>query len=486
MEINLPLNARSQMLLDGIKDISLLLKVGQIIGVNVIRVNQDINTLTLELGNNTLQVQSSPPKVLSSGDQLKLEVVQLSPRPEFKVISLAQDTRTPSPSQFKPPGENILLKVPVPGNDSKTPIGKNLLPPPIPAAAKEPVTATILALSGNRVQLQLSTRPAADSTLAPVMEVALDRTETTLFKPGQMVILQPVRPEAGAALKFKIALMPATLTELFKQYLPIHKSPVQFIDQLITDLPALQRSESVPTALKRLAQEIMQQLPQRHQLMQETLIKRVISNSGLFLEAKLAVSQESSTSAPASDFKAQLLKFIEILKQETNSQTKPELTPPDEREQLKILLQKTESGIAKIILDQLASLPKEDSTQQLWHLEMPFLDKGKAESVKIEIEQDKPKNESSGKPAWSVTITITPPHLGTLHCKVAFLDGEINTYFWSQQAPVTRLVKQNLDILRRQLEDSGLTIGRMDALDGEPAQSKCQGPTGETLLDEKA
>ena len=116
MEIKLPLNAQSQMALARIKDSPLALKVGQIIDVKVLQIKQDTRTLTLELANQTLRVQSDQPLTLAGGDTLKLEVMRLIPSLEFKVVNQVQDTTHPlqSSSPKQPQSESILLKVPVP------------------------------------------------------------------------------------------------------------------------------------------------------------------------------------------------------------------------------------------------------------------------------------------------------------------------------------------------------------------------------------
>lgn len=133
------------------------------------------------------------------------------------------------------------------------------------------------------------------------------------------------------------------------------------------------------------------------------------------------------------------------------------------------------------------SLPKDDNPKQLWSIDIPFIDRQQAETVKIEIQQDKEsRQQSSGGGNWSVNITITPPELGTIHCIVSYRDDVINTYFKSLSPQTTELIKHNLDYLKNQLEESGLTTGHMDAHDGA---QKAQAPhplAGKTLFDESA
>ncbi|MGR9045883.1 MAG: flagellar hook-length control protein FliK [Gammaproteobacteria bacterium] len=484
MEIKLPIDAQSQMTLVRMKDTPLALKVGQIVEVNVVLQNRlDTQSITLELADKTLQLQSNQPLAVASGEKLKLEVIRLIPSLEFKVVTTPKDAsanQAPSSIQIQKQTGPIILKIPPPLADHKSAIGAALPPgqPPL-VAIKETLTANVLAVTENQVRLQL---PGQSQ-----IQLTLDGAAAASLRPGQQVLLEPVRMGDGPALQLKIPDTTVKITELIKQNLPIHESPVFFIDQLIDNLSTLQKAESVSDTLKRLAREIIQNLPRRQQLTEAAFLKRAADQSGVFLEAQLAVSEKSQTLQPVNDFKAQLLKFIESLKHQINADPPSETkSTPADLEQLKTLLQKTENSVAKIILDQLASLPRDESTQQFWQMEIPFLDDGTAESIHIEIERDSAPKESPDAPIWSVTIKLSPSNMGTLHCKLSYLDGAINTHFWSQQTPVTELIKQNLDVLRDRLEHSGLKAGRMDALEGEPNPTKCQGQPKEKLLDEKA
>ncbi|MGZ4956566.1 MAG: flagellar hook-length control protein FliK, partial [Methylobacter sp.] len=357
----------------------------------------------------------------------------------------------------------------------------------------------------------------------------------------------------------------AKVAEFIKQFLPRHEASPIFLNQLIKDLPQLMNNESVPQALKDIAAKIVQNLPPKEQLITSQGLKQAITNSGLFLEAKLPTAlsqvelikelpqlirnesvpqslqriaaeilqnltqkQPSTTgSVPeqtmvnskpipdvelvssklnppntgdstskagalidtgfiAEDFKGNLLKFIQALKQEIAQSEQP-LNQVD-LDLLKNLQHKTENTVAKLVLDQLTSLPKEDSPKQLWIIDIPFIDRQQAESVRIEVQQDKENKQQSGSSDWSVNITITPPALGTIHCIVSYRNDVVNTFFKSQNTQTTELIKHNLDYLKTQLEDSGLKTGHMDAHDGTQKTQSAhpQQLAGKKLFDDKA
>jgi flagellar hook-length control protein FliK len=383
------------------------------------------------------------------------------------------------------------------------------------------------------------------------------------LKVGQSLNLEIIK--TGTAPEFRLLpgahiLPEAKIAEFVKQFLPRHEAAPIFLNQLIKDLPQLLNNESVPQTLKDIAVKIVQNLPQKEQLISSQSLKQAIINSGLFLEAKLPMAQAEliialprlikNESVPqslqriaaeilqsltqnkpmfkdpglehappnskslaetqlaslklnmpenpvegagaskagalgAEDFKANLLKFIQALKQELSHQNEQHTIQGD-LDLLKNLQNKTENSVAKIVLDQLMSLPKEDNPKQLWIIDIPFMDRQQAETVKIEIQRDKENKRQSGSNDWSVNITITPPELGTIHCMVSYRNDVINTYFKSQNHRTTELIQRNLDYLKNQLEESGLKTGQMDAHVGT---QKAQAPhqlAGKKLFDDNA
>jgi uncharacterized protein (UPF0147 family) len=429
---------------------------------------------------------------------------------------------------------------------------------------KQPLDAKIIGIIGNKIQLQII-EPDNKQT----NQLNIDRSQITNAPPdlkaGQNLSLQITK--TGSVPEFKIVpntsqIPEAKVAEFVKQFLPRHEASPVFLNQLIQDLPQLMQNKSVPQALKDIAQKIIQNLPPKEQLVTSQGLKQAMTDSGLFLEAKLtsAISQnalmnelpqlvknenvpqslqriaveimqnltqkqpplnkpspepeavepneaeatpaklnppdDGNLSKPnpladaepiAKDFKTNLLKFIQALKQEISVQSE-QAPSQTELDLLKNLQHKTENTVAKLVLEQLASLPKDDSPKQVWLVDIPFIDRQHAESVRIEVQQDKENRQQAGGGNWSVNITITPPELGTIHCIVSYRDQQINTYFKSQNDQTTEIIKNNLDYLKEQLEQSGLKTGHMDAHAETPKTQfgHAQQLVGKRLFDDKA
>ncbi|MBS4051013.1 MAG: flagellar hook-length control protein FliK, partial [Methylomonas sp.] len=274
------------------------------------------------------------------------------------------------------------------------------------------------------------------------------------------------------------------IVEALKQLLPIQTTPAPLLNQLQQAMPRLQADASVAETLKQLAREILLNIPNKAQLNQPDELKRAVTQSGLFLEAKL-LELLSGKSDPSlrDDFKLKLNKLIQQLSQELAGQTQDKTK--DNLELLKDSLQKAQGALAKLTVDQLNSLPREESPKQAWSLELPFFHGKYADSVRLEIEQDKAGGSENQQQNWAVNITVTPPGLATIHCRVTCYDGSVNTRFWSEAADTVDKINAHLDYLKQQFEKNGLSAGYMEAHQGQPKQTDSIKTPVANLLNEK-
>ena len=511
MEIKPPLTP-GQLALSKLAENSLGLKIGQKVDAQVINatIQAEKNTITLKLGNQDITVQSNQPIKLAPGQDLTLQVTKLVPVMEFKILGTLPELKAQSqiadlrlnliPAARMQEVEQHLERLPVEpmrtAVNEKQDVLKNLV---AALPLKQQLDVKIIGITGNKIQLQIFTNTPAQANAETGAKQSLilniDRSQLQLpkaatqdLKIGQNLTLEVIK--TGTAPEFK--MLPATgkiteekISELVKLFLPRHESSPVMLNQLIKDLPQLIKNEGVPQALKRIAAEILQNLPLKDHLISSQGLKQSITNSGLTLEAKLAHILDQPGLNLTEDFKANLLKFVQALKQEIAHRSEQASTEID-LDLFKSLQHKSENTLAKIVMDQLMSLPKEDSQKQIWTLDIPFLDKEKAETVKIEIQRDKKKNEQSAGNNWSVNITITPPELGTIHCVIIYQNDVISTYFKSQKSQTTDLINHNLDYLKEQLEESGLTTGHMNAHDGIQKTKTARQIDGKKLFDENA
>lgn len=483
---------------------------------------------------------SNAPSHLKVGQSLNLEIVKAGTAPEFKVLPESQANKQPVEAKITAiAGNKIQLQLftTTPASvktDSVITIERTQLSN-APADLKVGQSLSLdIVLTGNAPEFKMiaAAKPISEAAVTEFIKQFLPRHEAAPIFLNQLIndlpqllnnqsvsqtlktiaanIINnlPPKEQLVSSLGLKQAIADSGL------FLEAKLPPVMDQTEFIKQLPQLIKNQSVPQSLQRMAGEIMRNLTQKESLPDGSGVEQAIDLK-LIAEAPLSelnpakpadaanadATQVENTLEPllkadtaekalpgvaAEDFKANLLKFIQALKQELGAQDGQQPVQAD-LDLLKNLQNKTENTVAGIVLDQLMSLPKDDSPKQLWSIDIPFIDRQQAETVKIEIQQDKEsRQQSSGGGNWSVNITVTPPELGTIHCIVSYRDDVINTYFKSLSPQTTELIKHNLDYLKNQLEESGLTTGHMDAHDGA---QKTQAPhplAGKTLFDESA
>lgn len=367
-------------------------------------------------------------------------------------IVVPAQSATPKPQlpPGTPPGINVS---PSPSSPSATVITiplKTLQTAPPGSLLNDPKIAQLLASTS-----QTPTPPAAQLKIGETIQIAV--------LPNQS---PPKSERVQTAQHIHSALL---------EQLPKQSSPIHVLQHLQAALPSMQHTSNVPETLKTLAQKILLTLPTATSISQPDVLETSLSNSGIFMESKLAQSEIFPQPDLAQDFKANLLKLHTEVKASTAAMPTDPQPTTDLAQSLPEIQQKTEQALAKLALDQLASLPKDDSVKQTWHLEIPYMHSGQLANLNLSIEHEPPHAHTPHTPEaaqnWSVLLSISPPGLGAIHCKIIFAQGLVNTYFRSEHNATTAQIKAHIEHLRAQLEAQGLTPGHLDAHSGQFQQN---------------
>ncbi|MDD5228637.1 MAG: flagellar hook-length control protein FliK [Methylococcales bacterium] len=593
MDIQNSFNSQILQAMKTLVESNLNLTVGQQIAVTVTAINS--TGITLKWGGQTLTVENQNQRATFTpyiGQNVTLQVAKISPELEFKLVTLdTQRYASTPPSPEKMNAMRLTLATAPLANR----IDESLKSFVSHAQGQQPIEAKVVGLVGNKIQLQLFVDDHQGSPSGGKnMLISVERNQLQLLptqtneplKVGQALTLAITK--IGAMPEFKqlpSTVLPSQIQEeriaaFMKQLLPRHESPAVLLNQLHTDLPQLEiKNESLTTTLKQNAAALFDHLQPNEQLFNPQKLKHLIYSSGLFFEAKGAVTNVSKapmpistsiaqTPKPTTDLKMPLLNLLQhtsvtnelkqltstllqnLLKQEsaptpeiaqlidqnkgelhaqllqlTRSENIPQslktlaveilpnlkasndqkintprleiVTEPldepvmtdfkndlfklmhtlkqgiEQQNELALtetqvnglqqLQTKTENALAKVVIDQLHSLPKEDG-KQVWAFELPFLMGNQAETLKMEIQRDK-ANQSVDAQAqhWSVNLTLSPPKLGEVQCVISYQNGVVNTYFKNQQPQTTVLISQHLENLKQQLQKVGLMTGLMSA-----------------------
>lgn len=159
---------------------------------------------------------------------------------------------------------------------------------------------------------------------------------------------------------------------------------------------------------------------------------------------------------------------------------------PDETAGIRTLQQHTEGALARIVLDQLSSLPQGDGKPMVWQMEIPFTDDGRPDSAKFKIVREQSHAAQPGQAFWSVILEVSPPGLGTIHSRITLCGERVDTYFWSDIDATSSLIEGNLDLLAARMQQAGLQVGELNSLPGAPADAGATTAPLASLVDERA
>ncbi len=348
----------------------------------------------------------------------------------------------------------------------------------------EILAATVLEkLSDNHFLLQLS---QGGRRLHAESSIELDNgqeLQLEVIKAGETVELRVVKGDSSADGLAEIE------QQAYRQLLPKQQSLSVLIEHLLQTMSA-ENNHRLPGVVQEAIRQLLNVLPDAAGLTPEK-IKQAILASGVFLEAMLGQSPQQPLVALPDDFKAKLLRLFDALK--SVQPVKGSLAEPTERSavapssdgtadgspemlaatllreaqrNLKDLLENTESALAKVALDQLASLPRVDG-EQAWQLELPFCSGRGGDSVRLRITEDRNASAGdAGAPRWSVLLELNPPGLGEIHCRINIVGERVDAFFVSQDALTANLILVNLNLLDSRFRQAGLEPAHLDAQAG--------------------
>ena len=152
-----------------------------------------------------------------------------------------------------------------------------------------------------------------------------------------------------------------------------------------------------------------------------------------------------------------------------------------------LLLKAVESSLARIHTLQLASVPQEDTTRQIWQLEIPVRDQKELSSLLMRIEQDdsQQKNDTQGS-TWTVCLNFNIGDLGPVHSKLRLTQEVISTHFWAEQQDTLKKISTHLPRLIKALEKLGLEVNHTTVSMGTPPDPVEISTVEKNLLDENA
>jgi hypothetical protein len=407
------------------------------------------------------------------------------------------------------------------------------------------------------------------------------------LKPGQVLELEVVK--LGTTPELRIlshgvasATSESTVQQALCLFLPKQEPLADVIPELHRLIAQARQTSALPAPVTEALENLLASIPKKSELMSAEGMEKGLSNSGVFLEAKLAGAVDSSADFVDSDFKARLLRVLDSLKTlQANPGAAPDAArastngePPgarphtqpvmaeageqtelpalhvreataaeetalaDERNTLSLergdkdslklrgdsppaasrgpehelsaarraassasddqkaavpgnefgverIVQKVEAALARVVMDQLASLPGNDAAPSVWQLEIPFTDGPHQDTARLLIAKDAKPVGADGTDCWSLTLELHPPELGTFCARIVLKGERIDTYLWSDTATTSDLIREQCERLRARLHGAGLVVGQLTPLDRPPDLQRSETPSP-PLLDLRA
>ncbi len=377
-----------------------------------------------------------------------------------------------------------------------------------PAKPVEPIQAL---QAGQRLEARVLDRIGDRQLLLELAGRRLVADSEVALPPGARVRLEVVKPGIRPELRVLDSARQPQITGL-KTFLP-RQIPLAEAMRALADLATDSTDEAtLPTPLREPVVRLLRSLPTLKDLTSADTLARALERSGLFSEA-----HPSPDSLP--DLKQRLLHLAAVLRrlppetQESRAETTaaeppstgtsgkakppasaplaqprpgdaaatptrspgtgtpagqpsplPAVTPeaprpdPSGGERLESLLHKVSGAVARIVVDQLNSLPRPEDPTPTWHFELPFRQGQEFHDLRLTVRGEKAASPgNAGARPWTVDLEMDLPGLGQLQARLIYLNGEITTHLWSDRAATRALFERHLDHLAQRFRQAGLT-----------------------------
>jgi hypothetical protein len=257
---------------------------------------------------------------------------------------------------------------------------------------------------------------------------------------------------------------------------------------------AVPADKKIQPSLLQAVNRILEQFPRADGDLSADKIQRSLESSGLFLEARLAAGQ-----IPQNDLKASLFRLLFLLGGKVftavnqqpspaggqNTQNQPASTDGTRPQVLLELRNQVEGALARVQLNQLASMPTEDQTRQVWQFELPINRKEQSDSFLLRFERETRGSEPPRQTYWTVTLDFDIAPLGPISARLALHGDEISSHFTAQLGETASRISSEMPKLEQALIKAGLSIRKLSATQGSVPKPELQSIPA-PLLDERA
>lgn len=264
------------------------------------------------------------------------------------------------------------------------------------------------------------------------------------------------------------------------------------------------------TSLAELVQGLLARIVDAEQLTRWQNVRRAFSDSGLFMEAKLAVALSRGRAGNFDgDLLAQALRLLRALRASGTpishplsgstdsrggaSRSRPERGRGDQRDKHvhdvdeerddESLREVIEAIVAGVRVKQIGSLLEQQGQGYGWSFELPYRDGEQLRSIDVHLRKDADRKQPT-RDVWTLTLEMDIEALGAMRAQLTLMEQHLSITLWAQEAALARLMESHLDRLETWLTEDGLYVDSLAAHHGLPPAYATKPPTG--VLDVKA
>ena len=152
-------------------------------------------------------------------------------------------------------------------------------------------------------------------------------------------------------------------------------------------------------------------------------------------------------------------------------------------EAMQTFLRQVESSLTHLQHTQLQNLNESQAGRPLWLMELPIKDGQDIDLFELRISEEESNTEDEDKKIWNVTLQFDLAGLGKIKSHIKMQNEFISAQFYSEKAQTLALFQEHFDFLRGRLNYNGLNVGNLECTQRNLSDDKP--PINTPRLDER-
>lgn len=144
-------------------------------------------------------------------------------------------------------------------------------------------------------------------------------------------------------------------------------------------------------------------------------------------------------------------------------------------EAMQTFLRQVETSLTHLQQTQLQNLNDSQAGRPMWLFELPIKDGNDIDVFNIKInEEEESQTEDRENKIWNVTLEFNFERLGAIRSHIKLQGEHISAMFYSENSETLSLFDKNVELLRSRLRHNGLNIGNIECAKKEFSAEKTQ------------